>query len=776
MSTARPSPSSGNRSGSNGGSGANGTDGADGAGLRARLRRRRAAKKRRIATMSRGRRLLRRFAVAGTWLLAMFTALLVALVVLFYTLSNVPRPESLPLPQVATIEYADGSTMAKIGTVNRTTVTLDQVPEQVRWDVLAAEDRNFYSEPGVSIRGTLRAALADVTGGDTQGGSGITQQYAKNAYLSDSRTLSRKLKELMIAVKLSREYSKNEILGFYLNTVYFGRGAYGIQAAAQTYFGKDVGKLDVAQGAVLAALLRAPSYYDPANNPAEARARWKYVLDGMVATHHLPAAQEAALSYPKVAPPNDAQLGASGPTALIVHQVIDELEAHGISAAEINTRGLTVRTTIDRTAQADAQKAITQTFSNLTSQQRNFKNALVAISPGSGAVLAYYGGPNAKGYNGKIDNFDYAGIGTRPPGSSFKPYTLATVLTQTVDKTRGKQRLTISSYVDGSFCVTIEGRRICNDPGDSGVSSSSVSIRAAMKYSLNTTFDQLAVQAGPDNVAATAHAAGIPKTDPNGNPLLVDRNGHTGFDIGIGGYPVTPLDQAVGFATFANNGIRNGAYFVTTVTDASGATVYQHKSAGTRTIDLKVANDVTLSLEPIAAYSNDPLSGGRVSAAKTGTEGITHGPDTGQNSDAWMVGYTPRVSVAVWAGSGDSTHAIYNGSGGQEYGADLPGKTWAMFMDTYLSGTPELPMATTQLVTGGINTARVPTYTPSPSPTPSTSQKPSPTFTIKTTFSSAPPPPPSTSSSAPVPPPPPPTTPSPPPTTCTPSLLGPPCP
>jgi len=352
-------------------------------------KKRRRAKKQRLAAMSRRRRILRRFAVTGTWLLGIVAVLMISAVTLFYTLSDVPRPESLPLPQVATILYSDGSVMARIGTVNRTIVTLDKVPANVRWDVLAAEDRGFYHEPGVSIKGTIRAALSDLSGGDTQGGSGITQQYAKNAYLSDSRTLSRKLKELAIAVKLSRQYSKNKILEFYLNTVYFGRGAYGIQAAAGAFFAEDVSKLDTSQGAVLAGLLRAPSFYDPAANPSKAKARWKYVLDGMVSTKHLTKEQEARLTYPKVIRPNNDTLGASGPAALIVHQVIQELKSHGISEAEINTRGLRIRTTIDRFAQNVALSSIKQSFAGLTPQQRNFKNALVAVNPGTGAVLAY---------------------------------------------------------------------------------------------------------------------------------------------------------------------------------------------------------------------------------------------------------------------------------------------------------------------------------------------------------------------------------------------------
>jgi membrane peptidoglycan carboxypeptidase len=706
-------------------------------------KRRRIAKKRRIAKLSRPRRILRKFAVIGTWALALITVMSVSVVALFYVLSDVPRPESLPLPQVATIEYSDGSTMARIGTVNRTIVKLDQVPELVRYDVIAAEDRNFYSEPGVSVKGTLRAAMSDLTGGDTQGGSGITQQYAKNAYLSDARTLSRKLKELMIAVKLSRDYSKDKILEFYLNTVYFGRGTYGIQAAAQTYFGKDASKLTVSEGAVLAGLLRDPGYYDPEQNPTVAQSRWQYVIDGMVSIHKITQTQADALQYPKVRPSSNAsQLGATGWAYFIYRKVVAELQANGVTEAEINTRGLRIRTTIDRNAQKAALTAVRETFSNLTAKQKNYKNALAAVNPSSGAVLAYYGGENNKGYNGKPDYNDYAGQRSRPAGSSFKPYTLATVLSQTVNKTKGKPKTTISTEVDGSQCVIIEGRQICNDPSDAGYSGSSVTVAYAMKHSLNTTFDLLAKQAGPNNVAKTAHAMGISAKDSDGDPTLVDADGNTGFGIGIGDYAVSPLDQAVGFATIANGGTQNAPYFVQKVTDSSGALVYQHKKASRRALDGKVANDVTMSLEPIASSSGFALDSGRQSAAKTGTVGI--GTSSPQNSDAWTVGFTPQISAAVWAGSGDSTHAIYDSNGNAEYGRDLPGRTWQAFMDAYLDGKPKLPMADKQMVFGDDGRSQSRSPSPSTSPPTSAPKSPSPTFTIKTTFSSVPPVPPVT--------------------------------
>ncbi|HEY3629383.1 MAG TPA: penicillin-binding transpeptidase domain-containing protein, partial [Jatrophihabitantaceae bacterium] len=350
---------------------------------------------------------------------------------------------------------------------------------------------------------------------------------------------------------------------------------------------------------------------------------------------------------------------------------------------------------------------------------------------------------------------NYAGNGYRPPGSSFKPYTLATVLTQTLHQAIGKAHYAVDSKVNGSQCVTIEGTKICNDPGDRSVSAPLVTILTAMKYSLNTTFDLLASQAGPDNVAAIAHKMGIAETDFHGNKTLEDENGVTNFGIGIGDYPVSPLDQAVGFATLANKGTRNDPYLVAKATASDGEVLYEHKAEPQHALSPKVANDVTLSLEPVAAASGTglQLAGGRVSAAKTGTEGI--GLKTTDNSDAWMVGYTPQVSTAVWFGTGYS-RPIYNSAGAPMYGADEPGKTWQMFMDIYLDGTPKLPMAKYPMISPD-GSIRGPEPTRSPTPTysaPSSSERPVPTFSITTGFpspssppvSSLPPPP---SSSAP---------------------------
>jgi membrane peptidoglycan carboxypeptidase len=704
-----------------------------------RRRQRRARTKARVQAMSTKRRVARRIGILGTWFLGFVAMVMVAGVVAYFKFTNVPRPEDIPLAQVAKIEYSDGTTMAQVGTVDRTIVSLDKVPETVRWAVLAAEDRSFYSDSAVSIKGTVRAALSDVTGGDTQGGSGITQQYVKNAYLSDSRTLSRKIKELMIAIKLSRNYSKDQILEFYLNTVYFGRNAYGIAAAARAFFNEDVTQLTTAQGALLAALLRAPGYYDPAANPTAAKDRWRYVLDGMVTTHHLSAAQEAAMPFPKVRKPSSTGLSTSGWKWLLINRVFAELQAHGIDEDEVYAKGLVIRTTINRKAQQAAVDAIDTTFADLTAKQKNLKNALVAVNPNNGAVLAYYGGsgPGVKGYDGKTDYNDYAGLGTRPPGSSFKPYTLATALTNTLTGSNDSPRYAINSYITGAQCVHVEGTKICNDPSDAPYSKSKVTIKYAMLHSLNTSFDVLASEVGPNNVAAMAHAAGIRAKDANGNPTLAEQDGTTTFGIGIGDYAVSPLDQADGYATFANDGRTNAAFFVQRATSSDGTTVYQHSKHETQAMDAKVANDVTMTLEPIAGSSGVGLANGRPSAAKTGTEGI--GATSPNNSDAWMVGFTPQVSTAVWVGTG-FTKPIYNSAGGSEYGRDLPGRTWKAFMDSYLAGAAQEPLPSRQQIQPGRGVPSQQSASPSPSnSSSSSSDSSSPSSSSSSSGSSSPP-------------------------------------
>ena len=709
-----------------------------------RWRRRRIRKKQRLAAMSRGRRVARRFALVGTWALALIAMAMVAAVVMFYSYTRVPEPSDLKVDQVASILYSNGKVMARVGTVNRTVVPLSKVPEHVRWAVIAAEDRGFYSEPGVSMRGTLRAALSDLRGHDSQGGSGITQQYVKNAYLNSERTLSRKLRELAIAVKLDRHYSKDQILAWYLNTIYFGRGAYGIQAAAEAYFGVPVSKLTVSQGALLAGLIQAPSYYEPRTNPAAAKARWNYVLDGMVTIHHLDPATRSAEKFPKTIAASTTQLGATGPEGLIVTQVKAELQRLGISEAELSARGLRVQTTVDQSAQRAAETAIKEVYSGLTAKQKKDKlrKALVAINPATGGVLAYYGGSDGTGY-------DYAQA-WRAPGSSFKPFTLAAALEANL--AGGKPPFALNSMIDGSQPAKLPGLPpIVNDPGDAGYSHM-VSVQQAMTVSLNTAFARMAYAVGPDKVAAAAHAAGVPETKTASagaaaGQRTLRKNGVTDASIGYGSYPVRPIDQALAMSTFANGGIYHTSYFVQKVTDSSGKVIYRHENSGKRVFAAKVANDVAVSMKDVASWSLDALAQGRPSAAKTGTVGLTD--VNGGNSDAWMVGFTPQVSAAVWTGNDQTSVPVLNKAGGPLYGRDMPGEAWKLFMDTYLANKAIEQMPTQQEILHGTNqssssspTRSQPPSSPSrsrPSSPPSSPSSPPPSSPSSAPPSSSPP-------------------------------------
>jgi membrane peptidoglycan carboxypeptidase len=666
-----------------------------------------------------------------TRLFAVLTcALLLVLAVaagVLYAAAKIPLPGQIRTDQVSFVTFADGTEMARIGAENRTDVPLSKVPKDVQNAVLAAEDRGYWKEPGVSVRGMARALYNDLRGASTQGGSTITQQYVKNAYLTQERTFTRKFREAVIAVKLDREYSKQQILEWYLNTIYYGRGAYGIESAAQTYFGKPVERLSVAEGAVLASSIRSPALYDPQGHPDRARARWNFVLDGMAKEGWLDPAAAATLAYPAVAPRRDSALNQiSGPNGFVLGQVKNELANLGFDESLLNREGLRVQTTVDRAGQAAAVAAVRRTFAG---QPANLRQALVAVDPRSGAVVAYYGGTSGTG-------FDYAQT-WRPPGSSFKPYVLATALDLTAHH---QGDTTVRSTFDGSSPRTLGGTVVHNSEG---AQCPHCSLLEATKRSINTVFYDLALQVGPQRVAATAQRMGIPATH-DGRPTL-QQNGVTAGGIGIGQYEVRPIDQAVGFATLAAGGVARQPYFVQKITDPAGRVLYQHSDGGRRVLDGKVSNDVTYAMEPVAEYSGLPLAGGRPCASKTGTQQFG---DTDYNSDAWMVGFTPQVSAAVWVGS-DRPGPLKNAAGRPLYGRGLPGQTWQAFMNAYLAHQGAARLATGPQVSPAPSATPAAPLTSSPAPPPTsapprTTPAPSPASTAPPSTtrapSSAPPP------------------------------------
>jgi membrane peptidoglycan carboxypeptidase len=637
-----------------------------------------------------------------------------------YARTDVPDPEALPTNQIATVYYSDGkTTLARIGSQNRSDVPLTQVPVYVRDAVLAAENRSFYSDPGISPKGIARAAWNNVRGGDLQGGSTITQQYVKNAFTSGDRTFSRKFKELFVTVKLDRQYSKDQILEWYLNTIYFGRGAYGIQAAAGVYFGKTVDKLTAVEGAVLASSIRSPALYDPEAHPEAARDRWKFVLNGMVTMGKLTDTDVARAKYPKVRLKSAAgNLDAASKTwaGHVVDRVKDELGSAGFDEARLNAEGLRVVTTLNAQAQRSAVKAVDSTFSD-QKQNPPFRQALVALEPRSGKVLAYYGGANGNGT-------DYAWQAWRQPGSSFKPIVLATALQHTLSaETPDDEKVSVYKTYDGSSPRTFPGLTKPVRNSDNA-QCNPCTVLEAMKRSINTVFYQMAVDVGPNNVATIAHALGVPEKRQNGTPTLQQR-GATGGGIGIGQYEVRPIDQATSFGTIAAGGELHPTHFVDKVLDRNGNIVYEHKDNAKRAIDPKVANDVTYAMKPVAEYSHDTLADGRESAAKTGTQ--QYPSEINENQDAWMVGFTPQVSAAVWVGK-DNPAPLRTNSGKRVYGSGLPGITWRKFMDGFLAGRDEMRLTDDVQVNPQMKPTPTPTPTPSePSRTP---DKPTPRPTI----------------------------------------------
>ena len=631
-----------------------------------------------------------------------------------YLIVDVPKPGDIRTNQVSTILASDGSELAKIVPPegNRVDVNIDQVPVHVRNAVMAAEDRDFYTNPGFSLSGFARAVKNNLFGGDLQGGSTITQQYVKNALVGDQRSgvggLIRKAKELVISTKMSREWSKDEVLQAYLNIIYFGRGAYGISAASKAYFDKPVDQLNVAEGALLAALIQRPSTLDPAVDPEGAAARWNWVLDGMVSMGALPKDERAQQVFPPTVPPDQAGSAnqTSGPNGLIQRQVTKELlDLFNIDEQTLDTQGLQITTTIDPQAQKAAENAVSK---YLDGQMPDMRAAVVSIDPRSGAVKAYYGGSDAQGYD-----FAQAGL---PTGSSFKVFALVAAL---------EQGMGLGYMVDSSP-VTMNGITITNVEGEG---CGTCNIAEALKRSLNTSYYRLMLKLrnGPADVADAAHRAGIAQSFPGVDHTLSEdgQGGPPNNGVVLGQYQTRVLDMASAYATLADSGLYHAPHFVQKVVNAAGEVLFDastQNDAGEQRIEKAVADNVTAAMQPIAGWSNGHnLAGGRASAAKTGTNQLG---DTGANRDAWMVGYTPSLSTAVWVGTVDGTKPLVNAWGGQVYGSGIPSDIWKATMDGALRGTDNESFPKPAEV-GGYAGVPAP-----PAPPPAPPAPPSPTDTV----------------------------------------------
>ncbi|HEX6685201.1 MAG TPA: transglycosylase domain-containing protein, partial [Candidatus Limnocylindrales bacterium] len=611
-----------------------------------------------------------------------------------YFYDSVREPGQLALVNSTEIFASDGKVqLAKLGTQNRVEVPLEKLPDQVQKALIAGEDKNFYEHQGVDLSGIARAAWNNLTGGETQGGSTITQQYARQAAGDLEISYARKVREAIMARKLEDTYSKAQILGFYLNTVYFGRGAHGIGAAAETYFGipaDQIETLTVSQAAVLGAVLRQPEGsggYDPANNLDNAKGRWNYVLGNMVEMKWLSEADKAKQQYPLPKDANNPQRGElhkadnakagsawghnDRATGHIVKYVESELEQLGIrnelrqqGLADWKNAGLRITTTIDPRAQSALERQLNRDVdgSTMKSQKENLIGAGVAIDPATGRVLAYYGGTN------KGTDTDWASDAEpHSPASSFKAYTLAAALAADISTQSIWDATEMRKGVNGAqFDVANAGREADDLPCRERCTLETLTVQ-----SYNVAFFKVAQKIGTDKVVQMAHQAGV-KTMWTTDPVKAYKldqgipQGRSVFDyhVGFGQYPISVLDHATGMSTIANHGVYNKPHFILKVDRKNRQTgkwepvaAGAEKLKGVVAIPRAVADEVTWVLKKIPGEQGHTLAGSRQVASKSGTwengkkqaDGVTP-VFKGANAHAWYVGYTEQIATAIWVG------------------------------------------------------------------------------------------------------------------------------
>ncbi|MEU1086157.1 transglycosylase domain-containing protein [Streptomyces sp. NPDC005892] len=620
-----------------------------------------------------------------TWRMVLGAVLLIAVLLVGgfiagYRLVDIPAANSSATAQSNVYLYRDGTVIARDGDVNRENVQLAQVPRDVQHAVLAAEDRNFYSERAVDLSAMVRAAWNTATGRGRQGGSTITQQYVKNYYLDQEQTVVRKIKEFFIAIKLDREQTKDQIFEGYLNTSYFGRNAYGIQAAAQAYYGKDITDVDVAEGAYLASLLNAPSAYDvvahPENKPA-VLARWNYVLDGMVKEKWLGPAARAALTFP---PPDGAKAstGLSGQRGYLVNAVKDYLTGHDIVDEEtLATGGYRITTTLEKEKQdafvAAVEKNVTSRTDDGNEADRNVRVGGASIDPATGKVVALYGGIDyTRQYVNNATRRDYQ------VGSTFKPFVFTSAVAHD-STTQDGRPITPNTRYDGTNKRPVQGRQ-----GDTGyapaneddVSYGSITVREATDRSVNAVYAQMAGDVGPEKVKDTAIDLGIPGDTPD---LTASPS------IALGPATASVLDMTEAYATLANHG-RHGTYTLVEKVSKDGRNLPLPGRTTRQAVSRQAADTTTAILRSVVEGGTGTAAGaaGRPAAGKTGT--------AEEDRAAWFAGYTPDLAtvVAVMGQDPDtgSQESLYGALGQSRVnGGGAPAETWADYTAAALEGS-----------------------------------------------------------------------------------------
>lgn len=535
---------------------------------------------------------------------------------------------------------------------NRLPIDINKVPQNLQNAFIAAEDNRFYEHIGIDPIGIFRAIFANLTNrGIAQGGSTITQQLAKNTFLSQEQTLKRKIQEAMLALEIEHKYSKKEILEMYMNQIYFGQGAYGIQTAAKTYFNKDVNELTLTQCAMLAGLPKSPNYYSPFNNLNEAKKRKNVVLDQMVKYGYVSAAEAEDAKNQDLGLSKSHQSKEADEYASFIDYVSQQVaKKYGDDA--LYKEGLKIYTTMDVDKQHAAVRAMRNLPNNYTDENglTQPQAAIVSIDPKTGHILAMVGGRGQ-------DSFNRASMAVRQPGSAFKPFVYLTALQHdmTPDTTMNDQPVTYGSW----------------SPKNAGGSySGTMTLSDALAHSVNTIAVQLADQVGTKNIIANAKKMGITTLDAKDDNLAMALGGLT--------KGVTPLEMASAYGTFANKGVHVKPTAIVKILDRNGnvledASTLEKEETKTRVMSEREAYEMTTMLEGVIDHGTGTAAAiGRPAAGKTGT--------TDDNKDAWFVGYTPDIVTAVWIGDDTGSHSL-----GEIYGGTIPAEIWKDYMSSATS-------------------------------------------------------------------------------------------
>jgi len=659
--------------------------------------------------MSRARR------VAWIAILAILLPLLsvTGAVVALYVTTELP--DIPPLAETTMLLDRDGNEVAKLhADVDRVLIPLAQMPMSLRQAVVAVEDADFYHHDGLDLTAVARASWANVRSGSmSQGGSTITQQYVKNVLTGPEHSIGRKVREAILAVKLEHTSSKREILKGYLNTVYFGHGAYGVQAAARTYFDRDAKDLSLLQSATLAGLIAAPSARDPFEHPGQALRYRTFALSRMVEVGSLDPDRAERLELRPLGLTEEPQVRSEA--AHFMEHVRRNLKAsYGLDA--LYRGGLRIRTTLDMEWQRAAERAI----HSYLPATKDPEAALVAIDPRTGAIRAMVGGRSFE-----RSEFNLATQGRRQAGSAFKPFVLLAALERGISPLElwnGPSSMTIPD----PFCETNGKPWMVTNAGDQAAGT--MSLENAMAGSVNTIYAQVTVEVGPEAVADVAHRMGIRSRL---KPVC---------SIGLGTSEVTPLEMTSAFATLAARGIYVQPTAVDRVTGRGGEVLQGPLrglgSVGSTAVSAQDADTATRVLQGVIDHGTGTAArlAGRVAAGKTGTA---------QNAtDAWFCGYVPQLATCVWVGYPKGTRPMRDVAGFPEvYGGTIPALIWHDFMTEATNGMPVAgfpsvsydiyadppPPPPSPSWAPSPASSSAPEPTPSPSVEPSSSPEPSPT-------------------------------------------------